>query len=73
MAHAIHSKGTALSFPARLGEIFSQFRASFAAWRTYRRTLNELSSLSKRELDDLGLNRSEIARVAMDAAYGRDF
>ena len=23
MAHAIHSKGTALSFPARLGEIFS--------------------------------------------------
>lgn len=33
-------------------------------WRAYRRTYNELSRLSQRELDDLGLHRGEIASVA---------
>ena len=37
---------------------------------TYRRTLNELSSLTTRELADLGLNRSMIRRIAHETAYG---
>lgn len=37
--------------------------------RLYRRTLNELSSLSDRQLADLGLNRSMLRRVAWQAAY----
>lgn len=73
MAHVAETKGTALSFPARLGEIFSQFRETYAAWRTYRRTMEELSCLSKRELDDLGLNHGDIPRISMEAAYGREF
>ena len=32
--------------------------------REYRKNLNELSSLSERELNDIGLNRSDIHRVA---------
>ena len=38
-------------------------------YRTYRNTLNELESLSDRELDDLRLNRSSIRSVAYEAAY----
>jgi uncharacterized protein YjiS (DUF1127 family) len=33
-------------------------------WRQYRRTLNELSQLSSRELQDMGINRSDIDAVA---------
>lgn len=36
----------------------------FNKWRSYRRTYNELSKLSNRELDDLGLNRADISNVA---------
>jgi len=36
----------------------------FQKWRNYRRTYNELSKLSNRELDDLGLNRYDIPSVA---------
>jgi uncharacterized protein YjiS (DUF1127 family) len=37
---------------------------SFRKWRNYRRTVTELSSLSNRELDDLGINRGDIGLVA---------
>ncbi|MCB1439807.1 MAG: DUF1127 domain-containing protein [Nitratireductor sp.] len=36
-------------------------------WREYRRTVNELSSLSNRELDDLGIARGQIPFVARRA------
>ena len=38
--------------------------------RAYRCTLDELSALSDRDLADLGLHRSEIARVAKETVYG---
>lgn len=41
----------------------------FARFRLYRQTVNELSSLTSRELADLGLNRSMIKRIAYQAAY----
>jgi uncharacterized protein YjiS (DUF1127 family) len=34
----------------------------------YTRTLNELSAMSSRELADIGLHRSEIPRIAAEAA-----
>lgn len=43
-------------------------RSRFAEHRIYRQTVNELSTLSGRELADLGLHRSMIKRVAMQAA-----
>ncbi|SDC34000.1 DUF1127 domain-containing protein [Ruegeria marina] len=42
--------------------------ARFARYRVYRETVNELSSLSGRELADLGLHRSMIKRIALQAA-----
>ena len=41
----------------------------FVRYRLYRQTVNELSALTARDLADLGLNRSEIKRVAYQAAY----
>lgn len=43
-------------------------KTRFARYRLYRRTFNELSALSNRELADLGLHRSAIRRVSLQAA-----
>lgn len=37
---------------------------NFRKWQRYRRTFNELSRLSNRELDDLGISRADIPRIA---------
>ena len=39
--------------------------------RVFKRTLAELQRLSGRELADLGIDRSMITRVAIEAAYGK--
>ncbi|MDA7425507.1 DUF1127 domain-containing protein [Thalassococcus lentus] len=44
-------------------------RARLARRRVYKQTFGELSALSNRELADLGLNRTEIRRIAYQAAY----
>ena len=44
-------------------------RARMARHRLYRQTRHELAVLSDRELADLGLHRSEIGRIAWQAAY----
>jgi uncharacterized protein YjiS (DUF1127 family) len=38
--------------------------SKYQKWRSYRRTYNELSKLSSRELEDLGISRYDIASVA---------
>ena len=45
-------------------------RARFAQYRTYRKTLAELESLGRRELNDLGLNKHALHTIAYEAAYG---
>ncbi len=49
--------------------------ASFAAWvrqrRVYAQTLAELTALSDRELNDLGISRLAIAEIAHEAAFGK--
>ncbi|MGO6755685.1 DUF1127 domain-containing protein (plasmid) [Rhizobium ruizarguesonis] len=40
---------------------------SFNNWRRYRQTVAELGRMSARELDDLGIGRSEIRNVARAA------
>ena len=37
---------------------------SFNNWRQYRRTVDELSRMSQRDLSDLGISRCDIQRVA---------
>ena len=38
------------------------------SWRRYNASLRELSHLDDRELADIGISRSDIPRVALDAA-----
>ena len=49
--------------------------ASVATWvrqrRVYAQTLTELSALSDRELNDLGISRLAISEIAHEAAYGK--
>jgi uncharacterized protein YjiS (DUF1127 family) len=49
--------------------IVETIRARRARRKVFNQTFRELSSLSNRELADLGLGRSEIRRVAYQAAY----
>ena len=49
--------------------LFGMFSAA-TKYRQYRKTISELSDLTHRELDDLGLSRSSIKSVAMEAVYG---
>lgn len=44
--------------------------ARYAQHRVYRQTLDELATLSNRELADLGLHRSQLRAIAHEAAYG---
>ena len=37
---------------------------NYRNWRRYRDTVNELSRLSNRELNDLGISRGDIAFIA---------
>jgi len=40
---------------------------SYKNWRRYNQTVRELSRLDNRELNDLGINRADIERVARAA------
>jgi uncharacterized protein YjiS (DUF1127 family) len=42
-----------------------------ASRRVYNTTLNELGALSNRDLADLGIARSEVRRIAWEAAYAQ--
>ncbi len=42
---------------------------SYKNWRRYSQTVRELSRLNARELDDLGINRSDIERVARSSSF----
>ena len=37
---------------------------SYRNWRKYRTTYNELARLTQRELNDLGIARADIGRIA---------
>lgn len=63
MAHAIAHHDTN-------GGFFGRARKAVADYKLYRQTLNELDSLSNRELRDLGLSRFSVRQVAYDAVYG---
>lgn len=63
MAHIVSA-----SIQSRPGGFFAGLRLWFAQVRIYRATRNELTALSDHELSDIGISRSEITRIARDAA-----
>lgn len=55
----------------RVAGLVAAFREGRRRRAVYNQTLRELRALSNRELADLGLDRSMITRVALEAAYGK--
>lgn len=51
--------------------LLATFREALGRHRVYKQTLAELHGLTGRELADLGISRSMITRVALEAAYGK--
>ncbi|MFP4326484.1 MAG: DUF1127 domain-containing protein [Paracoccaceae bacterium] len=71
MAYAQDLAGARAGLGGKLRILARDLSERYARHRLYRRTVNELRSLSSRELADLGLHRSMITRVAWQAAYGK--
>lgn len=57
---------------SQFGGFVASLRDAWSRYRVYQRTLAELSTLSTRELNDLGISRSMITRLAHEAAYGKN-
>lgn len=66
---AAHNTAQAGLF-GRIEAFIEARREAAAKRRIFRRTMNELQSLSARDLADLGIARSQIQSVAHEAAYG---
>jgi uncharacterized protein YjiS (DUF1127 family) len=57
----------AAALPARRKGMNMNVAHSFNNWRKYRRTVSELGRMSNRKLNDLGIERSDIQRIAREA------
>ncbi len=68
---AFYTETQTIGLGAKLAHAITEFRAAAAKSRTRRRvtrqTFNELASLSNRDLNDLGIARSEIRALALEA------
>ncbi|MCV2871435.1 DUF1127 domain-containing protein [Defluviimonas sp. WL0050] len=71
MAYSTVTRGAHIGLADRIAAFFTALRDSRQRYRMYRQTVNELSVLSDRELHDLGLHRSSIDAIALEAAYGK--
>ena len=60
---------TATSILDRIIALKADLAERYTKYRVYRETLDELQTLSGRELNDLGLSRANLKSVAYEAAY----
>ena len=67
MAHAINLNAEAAY--VELPGLFARLRRSFADYREYLATYEELSALSDRQLADIGLSRLNIRELARAAVF----
>ncbi|MFT6605007.1 MAG: hypothetical protein ACJA2X_000183 [Halocynthiibacter sp.] len=67
----VHSVRTAdAGITDRISAVFKDLGERYSQYATYRKTLRELGELSNRELADLGIHRSSLRAIAIEAAYG---
>ena len=57
------------SLGQRLAALRADWAEKAAKRKVYRTTYNELNALTNRDLSDLGIDRSMIKRIALEAAY----
>ncbi|MCL1629120.1 DUF1127 domain-containing protein [Roseibaca sp. V10] len=70
MAYANHTTDLRFGgFLARLQSFRAMLAETLQQRAVYNQTLSELQALSNRELADLGIHRSEIPRLAAEAAF----
>lgn len=69
MAYVTSAPTNGLNLAARLSAAYEGFKANRKRRAAYAETVRELSSLTNRELWDLGLDRNDIERVAYDHVY----
>ena len=71
MAYTNTSSAAGLGLMDRLANVVKSTREALNRRRIYNQTVSELRALSTRELNDLGIARSMITRIALEAAYGK--
>ncbi|RPE71936.1 uncharacterized protein DUF1127 [Pacificibacter maritimus] len=71
MAYVNTAAPASLGFAARLTAVKASLAQRIADYRVYRETMVELEALSDRDLNDLGIGRSGIRSIALEAAYGK--
>jgi len=49
--------------------MFDNVKTKYRSWRQYRETYGELMRLSTRELNDIGVSRSDIPTIARSGKY----
>jgi uncharacterized protein YjiS (DUF1127 family) len=70
MAYANTSRAVHPGLAERFAGLVASFKIAAARRAIYNQTQRELFALTDRELNDLGIERSNIAQVAHEAAYG---
>ena len=71
MAYANISRTGTNGIAERFAAVLRTLQAGRAKRALFRQTVRELNALSTRELNDLGIDRQMIRRIATEAAYGR--
>ncbi|MCZ0962075.1 DUF1127 domain-containing protein [Paracoccus benzoatiresistens] len=66
-----HNAAASLGFAGRLMAAIQRMQENRARRAIYRQTVRELNALTNRDLADLGINRTMIARLAREAAWGK--
>lgn len=70
MAFASGIRGVEIGLGERARAVADGLRDKWSRYKVYRDMLDELRSLSERDLADLGIHRSQINAIAIEAAYG---
>ena len=71
MAYVNTTRAANGSIADRLTAVVKSVKTAIARRRMYNQTYRELNELTERELNDLGIHRTMIARIATEAAYGK--
>ena len=70
MAYITETHGLTASILSRVAGFFEDLAKSYADARVMQQTYAELDRMTQRELDDLGIDRSQIGQIARRAVYG---
>ncbi|PUB13595.1 DUF1127 domain-containing protein [Yoonia sediminilitoris] len=71
MAFITDTRVLGISLSDRIENVRTQWAEARAKRAVYKTTREELSVLSNRDLNDLGISRSQINNIAFEAAYGK--